>query len=118
MKKDKIEQLYNAYNGKKEKIELHNRYYGKIYLEPISENEYQLIGPENIYSFMRIGYKNSDDCHIDYTNIQFIDPDGGPFISVGSNIGNHNEVITNITCIKVEEKVVYIIETKKDDHIK
>ena len=35
MKKVKNRQLFNTYTGK-EKIELFNRYYGKIYLEPIS----------------------------------------------------------------------------------
>lgn len=114
MKKDKTRQLFNTYTGK-EKIELFNRYYGKIYLEPISEDSYQLIGPENIYTFMRIGFKDLGKARTDYTNIQFIDPDGGPYISVGSIIGTHNEVITNIICVKVEKKAVYIIEVKKED---
>ena len=96
--------------------QLFNRYYGKIYLEPISEYSYQLIGPENIYTFMSFGFKDLGKCRTDDTNIQFIDPDGGPYISVGSIIGTHNEVITNIICIKVEKKAVYIIETKKEDH--
>lgn len=113
MKKNKVEQ--SAHKDKNKKIELYNRYYGKIYLESISENEYQLTGPDNIYSYMRIGYKNLGNGNPDYTDIQFIDPDGGPYISVGSNIGTYNEVITNITCIKVENKYVYIIKTKKDD---
>ena len=96
--------------------QLFNRYYGKIYLEPISEDSYQLIGPEGIYNFMRVGYKDLGKCRTDYTNIEFIDPDGGPYISVGNVIGTHNEVITNIICVKVEKKAVYIIETKKEDH--
>lgn len=114
MKKDKTRQLYNTYKGK-EKIELYNRYYEKIYLEPISEDSYQLIGPENIYTFMRIGFKDLGKGRTDYTNIEFIDPDGGPYISVGSIIGTYNEVITNIISVKVEKKAVYIIETKKED---
>lgn len=113
MKKDKTRQLYNTYTGK-EKIELHNRYFGKIYLEPISDDSYQLIGPENMYTFMRIGFKYLGNGRTDYTNIQFIDPDGGPYISIGSIIGTYDEVVTNITCIKVEKKPVYIIETKKE----
>ena len=96
--------------------QLYNRYYGKVYLEPISEDSYQLIGPEGIYNFMRVGYKDLGKCRTDYTNIEFIDPDGGPYISVGNVIGTHNEVITNIICVKVEKKAVYIIETKKEDH--
>ena len=114
MKKDNTRQLFNTYT-EKEKIELYNRYYGKIYLEPISEDSYQLIGPEGIYNFMRVGYKDLGKCRTDYT-IEFIDPDGGPYISVGNVIGTHNEVITNIICVKVEKKAVYIIETKKEDH--
>ena len=69
MKKDKTRQLYNTYTGK-EKIELYNRYYGKIYLEPISEDSYQLIGPENIYTFMRVGFKDLGKARTDYTNIE------------------------------------------------
>ena len=65
---------------------------------------------------MSVGFKYLGKCRTDYTNIQFIDPDGGPYISVGSIIGTHNEVITNIICVKVENKVVYIIETKNEDH--
>ena len=114
MEKIKTQQLFNTYTGK-EKIELYNRYYGKVYLEPISEDSYQLIGPEGIYNFMRVGFKDLGKCRTDYTNIQFIDPDGGPYISVGSIIGTHNEVITNIICVKVEKKAVYIIEVKKED---
>lgn len=95
----------------KKRIELYNRYYKNVYLEQISDDEYQLHGPDDAFSYMRLGYNNDKN---GYTSINFIDPDGGPFLSVGSKI-NENNVISFINTLKIENHVVYIIKVKKED---
>lgn len=97
----------------KKRIELYNRYYNNVYLEQISVDEYQLHGPVEIFNYMRIGF-NNDKKNIDYTDINFIDPDGGPFLSIGTKL-NNNLIISHITCMKIENKAIYVIKIKKED---
>lgn len=98
----------------KKRIDLYNRYYKNVYLEEIDDNEYQLHGPDETFQYMRVGFNNDIKGKPDYTDINFIDPDGGPFLSVGSKIDNDN-VITSIISMKIEHKCVYIIRIKKED---
>ena len=60
------------------KIKLHNRYNANIWIEHIDADLWQLRSekPEDI-EFLRIGYEN------DNKTINFVDPSGGPFMSVG-----------------------------------
>ncbi len=98
----------------KERIELYNRYYKGVYLEQISEHEYQLYGPDETFHYMRIGFNNDINGKPNYTDINFIDPDGGPFLCVGNKI-DEDKIITSIISMKIENKCVYIIEIKKED---
>lgn len=60
------------------KIKLHNRYNANIWIEHIDADLWQLRSekPEDL-EFLRIGYEN------DNKTINFVDPSGGPFMSVG-----------------------------------
>ena len=64
-----------------DKIKLISRYYDEYYLTPINDNEYKFEGDSD---FMRVGYNGS----IDKSNIEFIDPSGGPMLQVGNKINN------------------------------
>lgn len=96
----------------KNRIELYNRYYKNVYLEQISDDEYQLYGPDESFSYMRVGFNNKDG-KTDYEDINFIDPDGGPFLKVGNKIDD--KIITHIVGMIIEKKEVYIIGLKKED---
>lgn len=97
----------------KKRINLYNRYYKNVYLEDIGNDSYQLHGPDESFSYMRIGFNNNVGTS-DYTDINFIDPDGGPFLSVGSKLDN-NLIINHIMSIEIERKAVYILKLKKED---
>lgn len=63
------------------KIKLYNRYCDDVHLEPISENKYILKCPGE---YIRVGYHSVED--FEKHNYSFIDPPGGPFISVGKEL--------------------------------
>lgn len=69
-------------------IKLSNRYKDKNYLRQISDNEYKYEGD---LEYLRIGYRTEDKYKID-----FIDPSGGPFLSVGSEVFGIEGKITEI----------------------
>ena len=69
-------------------IKLSNRYKDKDYLRQISDNEYKYEGD---LEYLRIGYRTEDKYKID-----FIDPSGGPFLSVGSEVFGIEGKITEI----------------------
>ena len=62
----------------KELVLLNNRYGESNYLRKIEKNKYKYEGETD---YLRIGYK--DDSKNEY---QFIDPSGGPFLSIGSEV--------------------------------
>lgn len=72
-----------------------NRYGDNIILEPKSKGVYKLIIPHEWY---RIGYKEEID------DILFIDPSGGPMISVGKNIPELGE--DKVTKIEIGEEIL------------
>ena len=76
-----------------ENIKLYNRYNAKIFLEHIDKDLWQLKAenPEDL-NYMRMIYEDNE-CK----KIHAIDPSGGPFISIGSEIKNINNTY------KVEE---------------
>lgn len=59
-------------------IKLSNRYKDKNYLRQIGDKEYKYEGD---LEYIRIGYSTKDKY-----KIEFIDPSGGPFLSVGSEV--------------------------------
>ena len=70
------------------KIKLYNRDYAKLYLVSEDNKNWKFeVDDEHkyIFEYMRVGY-NEDE------TINFIDPSGGPFISVGDNITDAKQV--------------------------
>lgn len=100
----------------KKRIDLFNRYYKNVYLEKIDNVDgcYQLHGPDESFQYMRIGFNNDENGKPDYLDINFIDPDGGPFLQVGNKI-DEDKVITDIEGMMIENKCVYFIDIKKED---
>lgn len=74
----------------KTKVKLPNRYNERVYLEKIEDRKYKLI----CGTYLRIGIINNND-----DQYSFVDPCGGPMISIGSklpvgvvkSIGRNNE---------------------------
>ena len=69
-------------------IKLSNRYNDKNYLRQIRDKEYKYEGD---LECIRIGYSTEDK-----NKIEFIDPSGGPFLSVGSEVFGIKGKITEI----------------------
>jgi hypothetical protein len=69
-------------------IKLSNRYKDKNYLRQIGDKEYKYEGDSD---YLRIGYSTDDKY-----KIEFIDPSGGPFLSVGSEVFGIEGKITEI----------------------
>jgi hypothetical protein len=57
-----------------------NRYGDKIIFKEISENEIEMLG----FEYFRSGLNENKET-------TFIDPSGGPFISVGTDVGRYFE---------------------------
>lgn len=60
-----------------DKVKLPNRYNERVYLERVGDNKYKLI----CWTYLRIGIINNND-----DQYSFVDPCGGPMISVGSKL--------------------------------
>lgn len=89
------------------KIDLYNRYCKGLYLRQVEKNIYQLHGPDMVFEYMRIGYTD-DKC----SDIQFIDPAGGPFIQLGTEIAKN--IVKKIHQLKDDDgKYYFLIETEK-----
>lgn len=63
------------------KIKLKSRYNDIYHLTPINDTDYKFEGD---VGYMRVGYNGK----IDSSEIQFIDPSGGPMLQVGDLVGN------------------------------
>lgn len=70
-------------NAGKEEVQrlvmLSNRYGASNYLRKIGDNTYKYEGETD---FIRVGFKGEKE----EDGYQFIDPSGGPFLSIGSEI--------------------------------
>lgn len=62
-------------------ILLYNRYYNGLYLHHVKDNVYQLMGPDDAFLYMSVGYTDNK-C----SDIKYIDPAGGPYLGVGTTI--------------------------------
>lgn len=60
-----------------DKIRLPNRHNERVYLEKVGDNKYKLI----CGTCLRVGIINNND-----NQYSFIDPSGGPMISIGSKL--------------------------------
>ena len=76
-------------------INLNSRYGNKHKLEQISGNCWKLVlDPEGPQVYRCIGFENTDFSEKPPIKLKAIDPDGGPFLSVGSIVENY--IITDI----------------------
>lgn len=74
------------------KVKLPNRYGDDIWLEPIEENVYAIRENGDMLKYMRFGYDKMPNGEM---KIMFIDPSGGPFISV-DNFSINDKVVKEI----------------------
>lgn len=70
-----------------EKIELKSRYGDIHILEKIEDKKYKFLPSDN---YMRCGLTD------DKNKYHFVDPSGGPFISVGNKLEEANAVVKSI----------------------
>jgi hypothetical protein len=80
-----------------------NRYGDEIIFKEINNNQIEMIDGE----CYRFGYQNNQD-----NQIQFVDPSGGPFIQIGTDLGRYFEdgVKRIVKSIEVNEKKIFNIE--------
>lgn len=93
-----------------ETIKLPNRYGYDIHLESLT-NSMWLLKIDEKANYTRIGGKNLPD------NIEYVDPEGGPFLSVGGTVGS--KTITKIETL-VKDKYndfMLTLEDKKDEEV-
>lgn len=94
-----------------DKIKLGNRYHGDNYLERIEGDKWKLcLGNSDDDSYTRVGLlegKNWED-----KDYRFVDPPGGPFISVGSEISGM--IVYKITA-EGPGYIVYLKEEEKKE---
>lgn len=72
---------------------MRNRYGDEYSFEKVSENVYKIVGE---LKYWRCGGREGQE-QMDFTDLGFVDPSGGPFISVGSSIEGRK--ITRIRAI-------------------
>lgn len=80
---------------------LDNRYNNYNYLKKIGDKEYKYEGINNDY--LRVGYDNKDK-----HKITFIDPEGGPFLSIGSEVFGIEGKIAEINEVDNEYIIKFI----------
>lgn len=80
-----------------------------VYLIKIADNTFRLNPGNQNDDFMRLGLREG------YTwedkEYEFIDPFGGPFLSIGTKLDSDTE-IESISLKEIDEKPMYIIKTK------
>lgn len=74
------------------KIPLHNRYHNKLWLELVEPDLYKLGGEAK---YCRYGGKQGQTT-LDYNDLGFVDPSGGPFIAAGYPV--EGRAIKQIMC--------------------
>ena len=79
-----------------------NRYGVEYSFEPVSDNTYTIVGA---LEYWRYGGREGQE-QMDFTDLGFVDPSGGPFISLGMKIEGRE-----ITRIRTEgEKILFEVE--------
>ena len=63
-----------------------NRYGDQYFWHPINENTYEFKTVGNFTEHCRMGFKVSDEERVDYTDLLFFDPSGGPFVDYATVI--------------------------------
>jgi hypothetical protein len=81
---------------------MRNRYGDEYHFEKVEENLYTIVGD---LKYWRYGGNDGEDS-VDYTNLGFVDPSGGPFIGRGYMIEGRK--VVNISMVK--EKILFKVE--------
>lgn len=78
-----------------------NRYGDEIIFKEINENQIEMIGGQ----YYRTGYNE------DGKSIMFVDPSGGPFIQVGTDLGRYfgDGIKRVVKSIEPNEKIIFNI---------
>lgn len=79
-------------------LKLRNRYGDCYDFKKIDENKYVIVGDLKYWRYG--GQEGQED--VDYDNLGFVDPSGGPFIGIGSKIEDRK-----ITRIWIDDNCVY-----------
>ena len=61
---------------------MRNRYADEYWFDKLSENQYTIKGE---LKYWRFGGREGQE-HMDMSNLGFVDPSGGPFITIGHSI--------------------------------
>ena len=79
-----------------------NRYGVEYSFEPVSDNTYTIVGA---LEYWRYGGREGQE-QMDFTDLGFVDPSGGPFIELGMSINGRK-----IRRISAEgEKILFEVE--------
>ena len=70
--------------------------YGDIHKIVEHEDHYEFIIAENCRDMVRFGFRDTPE------NIQFVDPAGGPFISVGSKLSSYHKDLPNKSIVRID----------------
>lgn len=79
-----------------------NRYGNEYWFEPVGENKFRICGDLN---YWRYGGKEGEP-GVNYNDLGFVDPSGGPFITAGYGIDGRK--VVNIAV--VDENIVFTVE--------
>jgi hypothetical protein len=82
---------------------MRNRYGDEYHFEKINDNTYTIVGA---LDYWRYGGQEGQD-YVDYNNLGFVDPSGGPFISPGYLIENRKVVKISM----VEDQIHFEVES-------
>ena len=75
-----------------------NRHGDEYQFQKVSDDTYTITGD---LKYWRMGGREGQD-HIDYNNLGFVDPSGGPFISIGYPIEGRK-----VVRIRMVNEVIY-----------
>ena len=63
-----------------------NRYGDQYFWHPVDENTYEFKMSGISLDYARMGFKISEEEKVDYTDLAFFDPSGGPYVDYGTRI--------------------------------
>lgn len=79
-----------------------NRYGDEYSFSPVNENTYTIVGD---LKYWRYGGREGQE-KMDYTNLDFVDPSGGPFIQVGMKIEGRKIIRLSVK----NDKILFEVE--------
>ena len=94
----------NPYFFKHMKTSYYNRYGDNIVFEKTEDDKVEMSG----HNYLRTGYNKEG------TDIEFVDPAGGPYIGIGMNVGTYFESKKKMIIESIEPKgEIIILNIKK-----